>query len=176
MQLGTEKNYKKEMGSQSVTRAGGRRTGVRVSKDCTLSGRLDKSAAPCITKTRWSGNACLRSVKEGQDKKQAGNQTAEPHSLSWYRHPALHPSGNHSLASAFYTPSRPVDCAAQLPDVLVPTPAHPVPLPGRLLLRLLPPGDPPPLRIIHAPPPTCWPSSFLVVVHIFLGWIFSLWE
>lgn len=54
MLLGIEKkNYKKEMGSQSVTRARGRGgTGVRVSKDCTLSGRLDKSAAPCITPRR----------------------------------------------------------------------------------------------------------------------------
>lgn len=69
------------MGSQSVTRA----RGTRCEGHKGLHSEWEIRQVGCSlyhTKTHWSGNVCLRSGKEGQDKKQAGNRAAEPHSLS----------------------------------------------------------------------------------------------
>lgn len=72
------------MGSQSVTRAGAwgesRCEGLK-----GLHSEWEIRQVGCSlyhTKTHRSGNACLISASRTQDKKQAGNRAAEPHSLS----------------------------------------------------------------------------------------------
>lgn len=74
MQLGIEKIYRKEMESQSVTRAGAwGEPGCEGLKGLHSEWEIRQVGCSLYhTKTHWSGNACLRSGKEGLSLQNAG--------------------------------------------------------------------------------------------------------